>query len=82
MPILPAGSTVLITGANGYVGMWVSRTLLDDGYAVRGVVRSAEKGKHMTSHFASYGAKFDFVVVPDMLKVQKRLLCFRSSLSG
>lgn len=82
MPIVQAGSTVLVTGANGYVGMWVARTLFEDGYTVRGVVRSAEKGKHMTAHFASYGSKFDFVVVPDMTKVHKRLFRFGWSLSG
>ncbi|KAJ7846608.1 D-lactaldehyde dehydrogenase [Mycena olivaceomarginata] len=36
------------------------------GFSVRGVVRSADKGKHLTQLFTSYGEKFEIVVVPDI----------------
>lgn len=35
-----AGTTVLVSGASGYVGAHVVKTLLDRGYSVRGTVRS------------------------------------------
>ncbi|KAJ4473047.1 hypothetical protein J3R30DRAFT_3514321 [Lentinula aciculospora] len=33
--VIPNGSKVLVTGANGYIAAWVVRTLLEKGYAVR-----------------------------------------------
>ncbi|KAJ7479139.1 D-lactaldehyde dehydrogenase [Mycena latifolia] len=45
---------------------WVVRSLLEEGFAVRGTVRSASKGTHLRDIFASYGDKFEVVVVPDM----------------
>ncbi|KAF6808326.1 aldehyde reductase ii [Colletotrichum musicola] len=37
---LPKGSTVLVTGANGYIGSQVVNSLLEQGIRVRGTVRS------------------------------------------
>ncbi|KAI8166748.1 Aldehyde reductase 2 [Colletotrichum sp. SAR 10_70] len=37
---LPQGSTVLVTGANGYIGSHIANTILEQGYRVRGTVRS------------------------------------------
>jgi Nucleoside-diphosphate-sugar epimerases len=34
-------STVLVTGAGGFTGLALARTLADRGYTVRGLVRSA-----------------------------------------
>lgn len=36
---------VLVTGASGYIGSWIVRTLLEDGYEVRGTVRNPDKPK-------------------------------------
>lgn len=58
-----------MTGANGYIAVWVCQTLLEKGYRVKGTVRSEEKGKHLKSLFASYADKFEVVVVPDITKV-------------
>jgi len=68
----PSGNTkVLVSGANGYIGMWVVRTLLEQGYTVRGAVRSAEKGKRLRDHFHSYGDKVELTVVEeDITKVR------------
>ncbi|KAJ7088139.1 D-lactaldehyde dehydrogenase [Mycena epipterygia] len=57
---------VLVSGANGFVGCYVVRNLLDKGYFVRGTVRSADKGKHLTRLFEQYGDKFELAVVPDI----------------
>lgn len=70
--IQPGGDTkVLVSGANGYIAVWLVRTLLEKGYAVRGTVRSAEKGKHLKETFAKYGDKFEVVVVEDITKVTR-----------
>ncbi|KAF7332838.1 D-lactaldehyde dehydrogenase [Mycena venus] len=65
MPAITSGK-VLVSGANGYIAVWVVRTLLENGFSVRGAVRSAEKGTHLTELFAPYGDKFELVIVPDI----------------
>ncbi|KAH6903138.1 D-lactaldehyde dehydrogenase [Coprinopsis sp. MPI-PUGE-AT-0042] len=65
MPTIPPGAKVLVTGANGYIAMWIVRRLLERGYFVRATVRSTEKGAHMVRYFKSYGAKLEISVVPD-----------------
>ena len=71
MPSVKKGSIVLVTGANGYIAMWVVRTLLERGFIVLGAVRTEDKGKFMIEYFKSlgYGDKFKVVVVNDIVKV-------------
>ena len=71
MPSVNKGSKVLVSGANGYIAMWVVRALLERGFTVRGTVRTEEKGKYMIEYFKSlgYGDKFEVVVVDDIVKV-------------
>ncbi|KAJ3712943.1 D-lactaldehyde dehydrogenase [Lentinula raphanica] len=66
--IVPPGSKVLVTGANGYIAAWVVRTLLEKGYAVRGTVRSEAKGEPLKKIFGDYKEKFETVVVEDITK--------------
>ncbi|KZP19766.1 D-lactaldehyde dehydrogenase [Athelia psychrophila] len=61
MPAVQPPSKVLVSGANGYIAVWVVRSLLEKGYSVRGTVRSAEKGKHLQELFKSYGDKHEVV---------------------
>ncbi|KIK63983.1 hypothetical protein GYMLUDRAFT_40198 [Collybiopsis luxurians FD-317 M1] len=68
MPTVPVGSKVLVTGANGYIAFWVTKSLLDKGYAVRGTARSEEKCAHLKKVFAEYKDKFETIVVPDITK--------------
>jgi len=72
MPTIPHGSKVLVSGANGYIAMWVVQSLLERGYIVRGTVRSVDKGKFITDYFTKlgYGDKLEIVVVEDIVKVQ------------
>ncbi|KAI0707581.1 NAD(P)-binding protein [Cerioporus squamosus] len=67
---MPAVSTgkILVTGANGYVAAWIVKSLLEQGYAVRGTVRSESKATHLRSLFKSYGVKFEIVIVEDITK--------------
>ncbi|KAG7439978.1 NAD(P)-binding protein [Guyanagaster necrorhizus] len=68
MPAIQGKSAakVLVSGANGYIAIWVVRTLLERGYSVRGTVRSAEKGRHLLDIFKGYGDKIEVVVVEDI----------------
>ena len=70
MPAISKGSKVLVSGANGYIAMWVARTLLERGFAVRGTVRTEDKAKFIIEYFKSlgYGDKFEVVVVDDIIK--------------
>ena len=65
---IPKGSTVLITGANGYIASHVADQVITAGYRVRGTVRSEAKGELMTEVYEKrHGpGKFEAVVVPDM----------------
>ncbi|KAJ7162469.1 hypothetical protein C8R46DRAFT_348925 [Mycena filopes] len=67
MPAISKGK-VLVTGANGFIAAWVVRSLLEEGFSVRGTVRSADKCAHLRETFASYGDRFELVVVPDITK--------------
>ncbi|OJT09208.1 hypothetical protein TRAPUB_14345 [Trametes pubescens] len=67
MPAVTSGK-VLVTGANGFVAVWVAKTLLDAGFSVRGTVRSESKAGHLRTLFASAGDKFEVVIVDDITK--------------
>ncbi|RPD63136.1 NAD(P)-binding protein [Lentinus tigrinus ALCF2SS1-7] len=67
MPAVMPGK-VLVTGANGYVAIWVVKAFLEKGFAVRGTVRSQSKAKHLRQLFQSHGDKFEVVIVDDITK--------------
>ncbi|TFY71457.1 hypothetical protein EVG20_g1539 [Dentipellis fragilis] len=66
MSPVSAPSKFLVTGANGFVAVWVIRALLEKGHAVRGTARSAKKGDYLRNIFKAYGDKFELVVVEDI----------------
>ncbi|KAF8886264.1 D-lactaldehyde dehydrogenase [Gymnopilus junonius] len=70
MPVVKpnTASRVLITGGNGYIGVWVIRFLLEQGYVVRAAVRSDDKGRKLTEYFPSHRDKVEWVVVEDITK--------------
>ncbi|KAL4996704.1 hypothetical protein BDV10DRAFT_186942 [Aspergillus recurvatus] len=61
---IPVGATILVTGANGYIGSHVCNILLSLGYRVRGTLRSPKPW--LTAFFESkYGpGRFETVVIP------------------
>ncbi|KAL4883014.1 hypothetical protein BJY04DRAFT_226806 [Aspergillus karnatakaensis] len=63
---IPVGATILVTGANGYIGSHVCNLLLSMGYQVRGTLRSPKPW--LTAFFdAKYGAgRFEPILVPDL----------------
>jgi len=68
MPTIAESDKVLVSGANGYIGCHVVRTLLGSNYAVRGAVRSLEKGRYLSELFKPFGEKFELVIVEDITK--------------
>ncbi|KAF8901505.1 D-lactaldehyde dehydrogenase [Gymnopilus junonius] len=70
MPIVKsnAGLRVLVTGGNGFIGIWVVRFLLEQGYTVLGALRSLDRGKKVREYFAPYGDKVQWLVVEDITK--------------
>ncbi|KAF4952435.1 hypothetical protein FSARC_12630 [Fusarium sarcochroum] len=65
---IPKGSTVLVTGANGFLGSHVADQFLLHGFKVRGTVRDLEKNKWLATFFgAKYGTEnFELVRVQNM----------------
>jgi dihydroflavonol-4-reductase len=39
------GDNCLVTGVSGYIGSWIAKELLQQGYKVRGTVRNADDGR-------------------------------------
>ncbi|CAE7150519.1 unnamed protein product [Rhizoctonia solani] len=68
MPSFKSNDTVLVTGASGFIAVWVCQYLLEAGYKVKGTVRSAPKGDYLVNLFKSYGDKFKYVIVEDIGK--------------
>lgn len=68
--ILP-GLTILVTGANGYLGCRLSNILIKRGYGVRGVVRNKERCQHIQDFLdQKYGTEgqFELFEVLDLTK--------------
>ena len=72
MPAVTSGK-VLVTGANGYVAAWVLKDLLDNGFSVRGTVRSESKATHLREYFKAFGDKLEFVIVDDITQARNPL---------
>ncbi|OJJ47350.1 hypothetical protein ASPZODRAFT_65377 [Penicilliopsis zonata CBS 506.65] len=63
---LPAGSWVLVTGANGFIASHIIDRILDHGYKVRGTVR-AEKPWLNEFYQSKYGPdSFETAIVPKL----------------
>jgi nucleoside-diphosphate-sugar epimerase len=65
-----ANTKIFVTGVNGYIALWVVRMLLEQGYTVRGSVRSVEKGRRPREYFHSYGDRVEWLVVEDFTKAR------------
>lgn len=68
MPPITSGK-ILITGANGFIAVWVIQDLLEHKFGVRGTVRSESRARHLRELFEPYGDSFEVVIVSDITKV-------------
>ncbi|KAF8877684.1 D-lactaldehyde dehydrogenase [Infundibulicybe gibba] len=68
MPVVQPRDKVLVSGANGFIAIWIVKVLLERGYNVRGTVRSTGKGKYLQDMFAEYGDRLEIVIVEDIVK--------------
>ncbi|GAA6016844.1 hypothetical protein JCM11491_001825 [Sporobolomyces phaffii] len=65
--VLPKGSLILVTGANGFIASHVVEQLLARGYKVRGTTRSAPKLDNLRQKWdAQYPGQFAVAEVPDI----------------
>jgi len=84
MPAIQPPSKVLVTGANGYIGLWVVRVLLQRGYSVRGTVRTAQKGEALAELLQRKEGEranaFEYVAVENIDKVSNTHML--STISG
>ena len=69
MPAITSGK-VLVTGANGFIAVWVVQALLKKGFAVRGTVRSEDKAVHLRETFKECGSKLEVIIVEDITAVR------------
>ncbi|KAL2831605.1 NAD(P)-binding protein [Aspergillus pseudoustus] len=57
---------ILVTGANGFLGTWIVRQLLEKGHRVRAAVRSMDKGLYLRELFESHSGNLELVIIGDM----------------
>lgn len=80
-PAIPLGSTVVVIGANGYIGLETCEKLLGAGFRVRGTVEDLKR--HGTWMHALFDAKwplmFELVQVVDFKADKAFDVAFRGS---
>ncbi|KAK7036570.1 hypothetical protein VNI00_011503 [Paramarasmius palmivorus] len=59
-------STILVTGANGYIASWIVGLLLKKGYTVRAAVRNESRGQQLADTYHTYGRQLQLFPVGDM----------------
>lgn len=70
MPIVSSkDATILVTGSNGFIGMWIVDTLLKRGYTVRAAVRTENRGQHLLKTFKSCGQRLHIFPIGDISAV-------------
>lgn len=61
-----SNSTILVSGASGFVAAHVLNELLSHGYKVRGTVRSEDSANKVRKTHAKYADKLSFAIVKDV----------------
>lgn len=62
----PAANLILVTGASGFIAAQTIISLLDNGYHVRGTVRSQKSAETTQKTYSAYADKFSVSIVPDL----------------
>ncbi|KAL1407374.1 hypothetical protein Q8F55_006796 [Vanrija albida] len=66
MPVPPERSTILVTGASGYIGCHTVGALLGAGYRVRVATRSAAKAEYIRELFPAQREDIEHAIVEEM----------------
>jgi len=68
MAVIEQGSTILVTGANGFIASHIVEQLVQAGYKARGTVRTEAKGRWLQEYInEKYGKdKLELAIVSDM----------------
>jgi nucleoside-diphosphate-sugar epimerase len=74
----PSEQTILVTGANGFIGGHVLKQALDKGYHVRALVRSEKSSQTFRKILASYGEQLSWAYVPDITVVDNYASAFEN----
>lgn len=64
----PSEQTLLITGANGFLAGHVIKEALEQGYDIRGTVRSPESAKEVRDLFAEYAEDSQYLLFGTLLR--------------
>ncbi|KAI0061159.1 D-lactaldehyde dehydrogenase [Artomyces pyxidatus] len=67
MPSVTSG-TILVTGASGFIGAWVVKYLVEQGFSVQIAVRNDRQGEFIENRFPEYKGKVSHINVPDIEK--------------
>ncbi|WVQ68084.1 uncharacterized protein L199_006290 [Kwoniella botswanensis] len=67
MGVITKGDLILVSGASGFIASHTAKQLLQQGYRVRGTVRSEAKGEYLKEIFKGLG-EFEYVLVDDITK--------------
>ena len=73
MPAITSGK-VLVTGANGFIAGWITKHLLENGFSVRGTVRSAQKAEALQALFSDHASHLELTIVQDITAVSVRFV--------
>ncbi|WRT68381.1 uncharacterized protein IL334_005357 [Kwoniella shivajii] len=65
MGVITKGDFILVTGASGFIASHTAKQLLQQGYRVRGTVRSEAKGEYLKKIFQGLG-EFEYAIVEDI----------------
>jgi len=57
---------VLVTGASGFIAVWITKALLENGFTVLGTVRSSSKGDYLKALFKEFGDAFEYILVENI----------------
>ncbi|RMZ43873.1 putative secondary metabolism biosynthetic enzyme [Aspergillus flavus] len=58
--------TILVTGASGFLATHIVKAFLQQGYYVRGTVRSAQAAANVRKGFSQYSDQLSFAIVEDI----------------
>ncbi|WYZ37261.1 hypothetical protein EsH8_II_000767 [Colletotrichum jinshuiense] len=75
---MASNQTLLVTGANGYIGTHVVGLALERGYKVRATGRSESSFSNLRSIFPDAADRLSFTIVPDITKKES----YKDALAG